>query len=92
VGATVVDREAFDALPSELQRTLKETGKRAHAALRRKVRQMDEQAYQTILAGGVEEVDTSAHDAAWQSAYRKVRRTLRGSLVPASLLRQVEGS
>ncbi len=90
IGATILRKEAVEALPEPLRAALRETAGKAHALLNRQVRRDDERAYRTLLQRGIQEVDISGHRAEWEEAARKVRERLAGRLYPRELLRRVE--
>lgn len=90
VGATILKKERFDALPEDLRTALLETSRQAHEALMRTIRRDDDRAFQTITQHGVTAVDTSAHRAEWQRAGQQTRQRLSGRLYPAALLTRVE--
>jgi len=90
VGATIIKKEKYDALPPELQQALDSTAERAHRALVRAIRRADERAYQAIISRGVTAVDITPHQADWDRASRTTRNNLAGRLYPLALLQQVE--
>ncbi len=90
IGATILRKEAVDALPEPLREALRRTAAKAHALLNKQVRRDDERAYRTLLQRGLQEVDISAHRAEWEEAARKVRERLAGRLYPQALLKRVE--
>ncbi|MCB9629194.1 MAG: TRAP transporter substrate-binding protein DctP [Sandaracinaceae bacterium] len=92
VGATIINKSAFDALTEGQRAALTSTADRAHSALRRAIRRDDDRAYQTVLRRGITEVDISAHQAEWATAQATTRQRLTGRLYSAALLRSVEAA
>ncbi|MCS6798359.1 MAG: TRAP transporter substrate-binding protein DctP [Myxococcota bacterium] len=90
VGATILKKERYDALPADLRAALDETARRAHGALARAIRQADDRAYQTLVSRGLTPVDLTPHRAAWQDVARQVRERLAGRLYERALLARVE--
>lgn len=90
VGATIIKKEKYDALPDDLRQALDSTSARAHRVLSSSIRRADDRAYQAILARGVTAVDISGNRAEWERAARTTRNNLAGRLYPRELLQQVE--
>lgn len=90
IGATLLKKSAFDGLTPEQQEALLATSKKAHAALNKRIRRDDDEAYRTILARGLKEVDTDPHRAAWDKAAADTRKRLTGRVYSAELLKRVE--
>lgn len=90
IGAVVVDKKKFDAIPAELKALLVETADQANQLLARTIRRDDQAAFEAIVARGVQPVDTSAQAAAWDAVNRKARESLADKLYPADFLRRVE--
>jgi len=90
IGATVIKKERFEALPEDLRAVLESTGVRAHGALLRSIRSADDRAYATLTSRGVEAVDTTPHQAEWQRVADTARQALAGRLFPPDLLRKAE--
>ena len=90
IGATVIKKEKYDALPEDLREILDSTGDRAHALLSRSVRRADARAYDAIVGRGITPVDQSAHQGEWDQVAQQTRQRLAGRLYPADLLQQVE--
>lgn len=89
IGAAVLKKDKYEALPEDLRAALDETSDQAHQALRRAVRRDDERAYATIQRRGITAVDISAHEAEWAEAAATTREHLAGRLYPRSLLDRV---
>lgn len=90
LGATIIKKEKYEALPAELRAALDETSARAHAALSRSIRRADDNAYSAITRRGITEVDLTPNLPAWRAVGKKVRENLAGRLYPADLLAEVE--
>jgi TRAP-type C4-dicarboxylate transport system substrate-binding protein len=90
IGAVVIDKKKFDAIPTDLKTALVETAEQANQLLARTIRRDDEAALEAIVARGVKLVDTSAEHAAWETVSRTARESLAGKLYPAEFLRRVE--
>ncbi|MFW5920768.1 MAG: TRAP transporter substrate-binding protein DctP [Polyangiales bacterium] len=89
VGALVLDKETFDALPADARKLLRETARQGNAPLRQGARRMDARAYRAITERGVTPVDIEPHRDAWESVAKKTRERLAGRLYPKSLLERV---
>lgn len=90
VGATILKKDKYDALPEDVRQVLDSTSARAHRVLSSSIRRADDRAYQAILRRGVTAVDTSAHRAEWERAAQQTRNNLAGRLYSRQLLQQVE--
>lgn len=90
IGATIVRKDKYDALPVDLRAALDEVSEKAHRMLRSVIRRDDAEAYESMLQRGMEEVDVGRHEGEWLALAKKVRRDLAGRLYPASLLAKVE--
>jgi TRAP-type C4-dicarboxylate transport system substrate-binding protein len=90
IGATVIKKERYDALPEDLRAMLSDTGGRAHAALLRSIRRADDQAYTAIVSRGVTAVDQTAHQAEWERVAQQTRERLAGRLYSRELLQRCE--
>jgi TRAP-type C4-dicarboxylate transport system substrate-binding protein len=81
IGATLFSKSRVDALPPALQQALRDTGDRAHAALRTAVRRDDERYYELLVSRhGLSPVNASQHAAEWQRAAQTTRERLVGRL------------
>ncbi len=90
IGATVIKKEKFDALPEDLQTALMDTSGRAHAALLRSIRRADDRAYTAITSRNVTPVDISGARAEWDRIGQQTRQRLAGRLYSAEQLRRAE--
>ncbi len=92
VGAVIIKKKKFDSLLPKDQGILRDTAQRAAHALDSRVRDDDDNAYQTLLKRGLIEVDTEPHAAAWTAAANETRESLVGRIYSRSLLRAVEAA
>lgn len=90
IGATVIKKEKFEALPSDLKTPLMETSEQAHRALARTIRQDDQKAFDTIVERGAVAEDLTSEAAAWLPILKTARQSLAGKLFSAELLARVE--
>jgi TRAP-type transport system periplasmic protein len=90
VGATMLKKSSFDGLSPAHQAALLQTSKKAHAALAKRIRRDDDEAYRTMLARGVREVDTDPHRKEWDRVATEARRRLTGRVFSAELISRVE--
>jgi len=88
MGATLMSRADYDALPAAQRSALDTTAAQAHARLLHDIRQSDDRAYATLVSRGMIETNASAHDAAWLAAAQSTRRALVGRLYSQALLNQ----
>lgn len=88
MGATVMQRSVYDALPAAQRTVLDTTAAQAHARLLHDIRASDDRAYATLVSRGMVETNASAHDAAWIAVARATRTALVGRLYSQALLTQ----
>ncbi len=87
LGGTLMSKARFDALPPDLQQTLRATGLQAHEALQRTVRRDDERYYETLTTRhGLTPVDLTPHAAEWRQMAEQSRERLVGRVFPRDLL------
>jgi TRAP-type C4-dicarboxylate transport system substrate-binding protein len=89
VGATLISNHLFKTMPPDCQEALIQTGKLAHQKAIELVESEEIAAYNELKARGIQEIDTSAHAAAWQKAYDELREKLTGRLYSKELLDRV---
>jgi TRAP-type C4-dicarboxylate transport system substrate-binding protein len=92
IGASVVKKEKFEQLSPGDQAVLRDTAKRAAAALDKVVRRDDAKAYDVLLKRGIELVDTGPYRAEWEKAAAETRERLTGRIFSKSLLAEVEAA
>jgi TRAP-type C4-dicarboxylate transport system substrate-binding protein len=90
IGAVVIDKKKFDAMPADLKAVFLETAEQANQLLARTIRRDDQSALDAIVARGVKLVDTSGDQAAWAAVNLVARESLAGKLYPADFLHRVE--
>ncbi len=84
VGATILKKDKFDALPEAHREALMETSRRGHRLVARAIRREDDRALQ-VIARRLTAVDTTPHDAEWRLAALQTRDRLVGRIFPQSL-------
>lgn len=92
LGASLIKKDKFDQLSPEDQKVLKETARRAAAALDKVVRRDDAKAYDILLERGIELVDTSPYRAEWNRASDETIDRLTGRIFSKSLLNEVRAA
>jgi TRAP-type transport system periplasmic protein len=90
VGALVMKKEKFDALPPPLQQALTETAEVAHRELATAIQLDDQRAFDAMVQRGVKAVSLAPNLALWEDVLKKARQSLSGKLYPAALLERVE--
>lgn len=88
LGATVLTRSTYEALPAAQRTALDTTAAQAHTRLLHDIRTSDERAYATLVSRGMVETNAATHDAAWIAAAAATRRALVGRLYTQALLHQ----
>ncbi len=89
LGATLLKKEKYDQLSPADQVALRDTARRAAAALDAVVRRDDARAYEVLIERGVQELDTSPYRAEWEKAGAETRDRLIGRVYSKSLLDDV---
>jgi TRAP-type C4-dicarboxylate transport system substrate-binding protein len=90
VGAMVIRKESFDALPADAQAALVETARESERRLQRGVREFDDRSYDALISRGMRPVDAEAHRAEWEAVGARARQSLSGRLFSPELLERVE--
>ena len=90
VGGAFIKKEKFYALSEHDQQVLLDTSRRAALLSEKLARRDDARAYASLVKRGIEVVDLSEHQAAWDAAARNTRENLAGRLYSKSLLESVE--
>jgi TRAP-type C4-dicarboxylate transport system substrate-binding protein len=90
IGAIVMRKDKFNALPPAAQQILAETGKSAQRALTIAIRRDDDKAYEAILGKGVKAVSLAGSMKAWDETLKAARLALVGPIYTAERLKQVE--
>ncbi|MBS0662597.1 MAG: TRAP transporter substrate-binding protein DctP [Verrucomicrobia bacterium] len=92
VGAVVVRRDAWEAIPAATRAKLVPLCEAAGAAIRAEGRRFDEQAVQTLAHGPrtVVHTPTAEQQAAWEALSTEVNPLVRGTLVPGPIYDEVQ--
>lgn len=90
VGALVVKKERFEALPDEGRKLLWKTARGGSSNLRTGARKKDDRAYKQLLQRGLEKMSMSKHEDKWAKVAKQTRNKLAGRLYPKKLLDRVE--
>ncbi len=90
VGATVVRKQTFDALPPDVQAMIRETSATAHQQFVARIRELETRAVSSLRASGIQEYDTSSMSSEWNAVYREARQSLKGRVYSEQSLAQVE--
>jgi TRAP-type C4-dicarboxylate transport system substrate-binding protein len=70
IGATVIRKDKYDALPDDLKQILTITGQDAHKALQASIRRDDEKAMTAILGKGVQPISTASNANQWNDVIK----------------------
>lgn len=89
IGGSIIKKEVFEQLTPEDQKVLLDTAERGARAMDKIVIRDDERARLTLLERGIQELDLSPHQAAWDAVAKQSRERLAGRVYSASLLSQV---
>ena len=84
VGATILKKDKFDALPEAHREALLETSRRGHRLVAQAIRREDDRALQ-VIARRMTAVDTTPHEAEWRLAALQTRDRLVGRIFPQAL-------
>jgi TRAP-type transport system periplasmic protein len=91
VGALVIRKDPFEALPKEHQRIVRQTAKVGDAELR-KARDMDDRAHRALVQRGMKPMGAESHALEWDKVFRKTTTSLVGRVYSRSLLERVLAS
>lgn len=89
VGALIVRKEVYDAMPKDLQEVVYETAYRNQKKIRDTIRREDDKAFKVLQKRGVKVVDVSPHASEWDQLNSRTTQSLVGKIYPQSLLDQV---
>jgi TRAP-type C4-dicarboxylate transport system substrate-binding protein len=90
IGAMVLSKKSLERVDADQLETMRRTGKKAGALLRKRVRRLDDEAY-TRLAQRMTVVKLSgAEKARWATLFGKVRARLSDTEFPVELVRKLE--
>ncbi|GMV43653.1 MAG: hypothetical protein AMXMBFR64_53690 [Myxococcales bacterium] len=91
IGATVISKAQWDAIPAEDQAILRRVADKWHKILIKKVRQDNARSFDLLQKQGIQLVDQSAEDkAAWRRLAEGVQKDLVGKVYPQALLDRVK--
>jgi TRAP-type C4-dicarboxylate transport system substrate-binding protein len=90
IGAMVLSQARLSALPSDAVAIMTKTGKKAGKMLRRRVRKMDDQAFQRLSKRMTVVTLTAAERNAWQTKFAEVRRQLGQRVFTPQLVTRIE--
>jgi TRAP-type transport system periplasmic protein len=88
IGALVLRKDKFDALPKDVQGLIRKTAQVGDGELR-KARAMDDKAERALIQRGMESLDVTKHEKAWEDAFRKTTMGLTGRIYSRDLLERV---
>jgi TRAP-type C4-dicarboxylate transport system substrate-binding protein len=91
VGASLITKRKFDALPKDAQELLLETSPGAHDRLNQDTVTAEKTAHQTLLSRGMKTFSAKKYEAEWVEAGKKLREKLIGRLFTREALEHVEG-
>lgn len=77
IGALVINRDRFNALPADAKAIVERTGANTGKALTDRIRKLDEAAYNRIKASKTVVELNDAEKAAWNETFKKVRNALK---------------
>jgi TRAP-type C4-dicarboxylate transport system substrate-binding protein len=90
VGATILWRDDYTALPADVRTALDDTSARAHQTLVRTIRRDDDRYYTSLTTEhGLTEVDGAAYESEWRDVARQTREAMVGRLYDRALLDRV---
>ncbi|UCF48737.1 MAG: TRAP transporter substrate-binding protein DctP [Myxococcales bacterium] len=89
VGGSIIDAKKYGQLTDVDQRILKETAVRGAKANDKLVVRDDAKGYRAMLERGIDEIDLSANQAAWDAVAKETRQRLVGRVYSKSLLESV---
>jgi TRAP-type C4-dicarboxylate transport system substrate-binding protein len=90
VGATILWRDDYTALPADVRTALDDTSARAHQTLVRTIRRDDDRYYTSLTTEhGLTEVDGAAYESEWRDVARQTSEAMVGRLYDRALLDRV---
>lgn len=89
IGAFIVRKPWFDALPADVQKHLLETSSQMERRLSAGVHAEDERAAETLRSRGIKEFDMMAERAAWEPILTELATRMTGRLFSRELLARV---
>ena len=91
VGAMVINNKRLNALPKDVLEVMQKTGKKAGQILRKRVRKMDDDAYNRLTKRMTVVTLTGSERGVWQSKFKEVRRQLGQRVFTPALVKKIEG-
>ena len=82
-GATIVRKDAWDKIAPDIQKKLLEIAAEYGKKTSIEVRKMNDEALAKMIEGGLQVVKPDV--AAWQAAYTKAEKVIRGKVIPTAL-------
>jgi TRAP-type C4-dicarboxylate transport system substrate-binding protein len=89
VGASILTKKKFDALPKDAQEVLRETSPLVHDRLNAETLVEDKRAHATLIARGMKTFSIAPYRKEWEDATLKLRDKLVGRLFSREQLEQV---
>jgi TRAP-type C4-dicarboxylate transport system substrate-binding protein len=90
VGATVIQRAAWEKIPADLRKPMEEAARTTGEELRRKARRENDEAIAAMQKRGLKVHPVTAEsEAAWQRVAEEVYPKIRGRLIPAETFDEV---
>lgn len=84
IGAMVLNADRLERIPSDVREVMRKTGKKAGSMLRKRVRKMDDDAYERLKKRMTVVKLSEAERKEWDKAFAEVRRRLaQGTFTPA---------
>jgi TRAP-type C4-dicarboxylate transport system substrate-binding protein len=77
IGALVINKERYDALPADVRAVLERTGKNAGKLLTERIRGLDEAAFNRMKQNKTVIEPNDTEKAAWAETFKKVRQSLK---------------
>jgi TRAP-type C4-dicarboxylate transport system substrate-binding protein len=90
VGASLITKQKFEALPPDAQEAMRETSRELHDALNRDSLKADDVATHTLQARGMKMFSVKPYENEWIDAFSKLREKVIGKLFSKEALEQVE--
>ena len=90
IGAMVLSQKRIDALPADVVETMRKTGEKAGKILRKRIRKMDDEAYERLSQRMTKVTLTEAEKKVWAQKFAEVRQRLGQRVFTPELVRRVE--
>lgn len=89
VGALIVRKQAYDAMPPDVQKIVYDTAYANQKRIRDTIRREDDLAFETLKKRGLTVVDVSPYAKEWDDINHKTTEGLAGKIFPVELLTKV---